>query len=654
MSASDLLSKALRCISLNWYIFPGVLGTKQPDLALAPHWSTDSSNDRDVVTKWWTEKPEAPICIDLGRSNLTVLDFDNGSVPLELGLPESFEVTTGRGTHYYALGTSKQNKIYLNGQHVGELKSSGGYVLGPTSTHPSGAIYKANNKPFVAVGSIARIIASLTKEPLKSEQQPHEPKKLIPHGEIHGAMMSYAGKLRETLGLDFEDIESLLLKWVHQECQPPIDDSKVSAAARSICNYEKGDTRSYVYNSANQPQSDEILDVDDSTQTQDMPSNTIPDCLLGTIAREYMGHMPLAYSLPALLTVAGTMIPRVQRTTNEIIAASAGAGSQTNLYTALIGDVGSGKTQAIIHAVGNMGLSHLNYDSTKAGSAEGLFKKIAARTSMEPLGTARMLINLDEWAHFFKKAGIENSSFVENLNSAFNSPEVPLVIAKGESINLNVALSFIGGIVTDGVQSCFGSESTTGFYDRFLFGISPSSNAGEYRPFERSQSAQDSVFDKPEDPARVKIDRSVWELVTQWKKADLSLGRETEVTVRCCSIIASFDGRSTITAKDLEAMRPFMDYQVWCRQIVQPTAGVTVDAKVCNSILGYLKKHADQGQWINQRSLKRGIHNRLEELGSGAFRNALTNLVAIHAIQIKSHPNPHGEPTHLIRLLKGM
>jgi hypothetical protein len=474
---------------------------------------------------------------------------------------------------------------------------------------------------------------------------------LIPHRQIHPAMVSYAGKLREVLGLDLEKIEPLLLEWVHEHCEPPIDDDKVRACARSICNYDKGDTASrIVISSANS--ADEVLAVEGDAQILDMPPNVIPDCVLGTIARDYMSHIPLAYSLPALLTVGGTMVPPPERTINESIAISQGAGSQTNLYTALIGPINSGKSQAIVHAVGNLGLHPSRYDITKNGSAEGLFKKLA-RLVGDISETSQRLVNLDEWSFFFKKAGIENSSFVENLNSAFNTPEIRLTIAKGEEISVNVALSLIGGIVTDGVQSCFGAESTTGFYDRFLFGVNPTLNVGEYIPFDFSQSAQDSMFDKPEEPVRVKIDRSVWDLVNQWKKADHTLGRALEITVRCCAIVASFDGRTQITAKDLETMRPFVDYQMMCRQIVQPTAGITLDAKMANSILGWLKRHADGGQWVNQRDMKKGIHKVLDELGPGAFKNAMSSLGMVRAIQTQVRKNEGARDSYLVRLAKG-
>jgi hypothetical protein len=313
--------------------------------------------------------------------------------------------------------------------------------------------------------------------------------------------------------------------------------------------------------------------------------------------------------------------------------------------------VGSGKTQSIEYAIGNLGLPRTKHQAVKAGSMEGLLKKLAKGAA--PLTTAQYLIDLDEWSFFFKKAGIENSSFVDHLNSAFNKPEFRLTIAKGEEIYLDAAISFIGGIVTDRFQNCFGEESMGGFHDRFLFGICPTQNPFVFYPFDRAESARANPVFGSVTPVRVAIDKSVWRLVQDWRLEDPTLGRSAEVTVRCCSIIASFDGRNRIVAKDLEAMRPFLDYQIRCRKMLDPNPGGNTDARMSNSILQWLKRNADGGEWVNQRSLKKSIHRVLENLGPGAYNNALKNLLFIHAVQTKFQANDGARATHLIRLAKG-
>jgi hypothetical protein len=45
-----------------------------------------------------------------------------------------------------------------------------------------------------------------------------------------------------------------------------------------------------------------------------------------------------------------------------------------------------------------------------------------------------------------------------------------LTIARGKAVNFNARLSLVGGIVDEKFDDAFGSATTSGLYDRFLFG----------------------------------------------------------------------------------------------------------------------------------------------------------------------------------------
>ena len=70
-----------------------------------------------------------------------------------------------------------------------------------------------------------------------------------------------------------------------------------------------------------------------------------------------------------------------------------------------------------------------------------------------------VLIDLDEWQHFFSKAGIENSSFTSFLHTAFYKRRQNVIVGRGKEIDVDCALSFIGGIVEDEFDTCFGVNS---------------------------------------------------------------------------------------------------------------------------------------------------------------------------------------------------
>lgn len=212
---SDLLKVALNCIEKGWYVFPLLEKQKTPDLALAPHWSENSSIDPEKIQEWWTKSPNANIGIDLNRSNLTVLDFDSGDAPPNIGLPETFTVKTGRGQHLYFKGLLAQGDMYFAGKHVGEVKSAGGYVVGPKSLHPSGSVYSVLNRTNVA-DAPADIVASLkkgpeVKTPVSVVGDP------IPYGQHYNFLLALAGKLRHD-GLEQNEIEPVLVRACETRC----------------------------------------------------------------------------------------------------------------------------------------------------------------------------------------------------------------------------------------------------------------------------------------------------------------------------------------------------------------------------------------------------------------------------------------------------
>jgi hypothetical protein len=646
--------------------------------AFLKDWPDLASSDPAQIEKWNADNPDynMGVVAKAKLGGVWFFEYDSGDVAerifAETGkkLPPTFHVESrsGRGHLYFkmnerAISAGNFPQGYVKGgDWSGRISNQ--YVVGPLSVHPTtGLPYRIKTDvPIVEAPDWffdwmeGQRVSKATPETVERDSNG-----LIPHGFIHDVLVSVAGKLVNS-GLTPEGVEHALLDFALSNCAPPLDEDHIRQVARSTDKWKRGNpleniilvdgkiagSASSASVSEKREAKIEVLEVEENSQMLDMPEEAILNSNLGDICFEHMKDFPLAYAWPALLTVAGTMVPRSVNLA-ETLALSAGAGSQTNLYTALVGPVGSGKTQAIEYAVGNLGLSRDRYTDTKAGSIEGLLAKLAENNL-----TGQILVDLDEWSHLFKKAGIENASFVDILNSGFNKPEFHLTIAGGRKIDLNCALSMIGGIVTDKVQECFGASSTGGFHDRFLFGVCPSTNRFQYMPFDFSRSAlSDSAF-KAIVPAQVKIDRSVWELASSWKKHDMSLGRSVEVTIRCCSIVASFDGLGSITGHDLERMRPFLDYQQRCRKIIVPGAGVTTDARMSNAILGWLKRHADEGQWVNQRALKKGIHKVLDELGPTAFKHTMGSLAFIDAIDTKLQPNDGARPSHLIRLLKGM
>lgn len=127
------LEKALQCASRGWLVFPSY-GRKP-----LVKWSMASSKDVDVITAWWTQWPEADVCIKTGaESNLVVVDWDSYKIesslkqnPLGDRLPPTYTVRTERGgMHYYYThpGYPVSNSAGTLAQYV-DVRGDGGMVV---------------------------------------------------------------------------------------------------------------------------------------------------------------------------------------------------------------------------------------------------------------------------------------------------------------------------------------------------------------------------------------------------------------------------------------------------------------------------------------------------------------------------------------------
>jgi Bifunctional DNA primase/polymerase, N-terminal len=166
---------------------------------------------------------------------------------------QTFKVRSrqGRGHLYFlhnerskALGNISQT--YVLGQDW-SVRTHREYVVAPGSIHPdTGMPYEVrNNAPITEAPDwlidwfLTQKIGKIAPSGQSAPDAPRNERGLVPRGAIHGYMLSQAGRLRQ-MGLEQDAIEVALLQLVHANCEPPIDESKVSAMAKSICNYPAG------------------------------------------------------------------------------------------------------------------------------------------------------------------------------------------------------------------------------------------------------------------------------------------------------------------------------------------------------------------------------------------------------------------------------
>jgi len=136
---SQFLQAALAMARAGFRVFPLIPGDKKPAVSRFPLVAT---NDEAQVRAWWTERPDCNIGIS--TSGFVVLDVDTkkGQIALDnfhmLGgdLRNTFVVRTATGG-YHAYYTGPNSKLAVDLVFGVDVRSAGGYVVGPGSVTSS-------------------------------------------------------------------------------------------------------------------------------------------------------------------------------------------------------------------------------------------------------------------------------------------------------------------------------------------------------------------------------------------------------------------------------------------------------------------------------------------------------------------------------------
>jgi putative DNA primase/helicase len=107
--------------------------------------------DRPEIEAWWRRTPDANIGVATGTvSRIIVIDVDGEGGETLLAaleerhgaLPDTAQVRTGRGRHVYFRLPQDDRPVPCSASGSVDIRGDGGYVIGPGSVHPSGAIYE--------------------------------------------------------------------------------------------------------------------------------------------------------------------------------------------------------------------------------------------------------------------------------------------------------------------------------------------------------------------------------------------------------------------------------------------------------------------------------------------------------------------------------
>jgi hypothetical protein len=261
-------------------VTPVRAGTKR---AFLPDFPTTATTDLNQIAEWNAQYPDCnAACVARAEDGgVWFFEVDSPEVIPRLEkqtgqtLPDTFKVRSrpGRGHFYFrqtkaSMAMGNISQTYIIGQDW-SVRTNREYVVGPGSIHPD------TKQPYVALNwdtSIAEapdwLIDWLLSQKIQkqstvttSPEAPRNDRGLVPHGAIHGYMLTEAGRLRN-MGLGEDAIRVALRELVEKNCQSPIDWEKVDTMAKSICNFPAGENKSLTLN-----QSPEVASSEEAEET---------------------------------------------------------------------------------------------------------------------------------------------------------------------------------------------------------------------------------------------------------------------------------------------------------------------------------------------------------------------------------------------------
>ena len=243
---------------------------------------------------------------------------------------------------------------------------------------------------------------------------------------------------------------------------------------------------------------------------------------------------------------------------------------RSNIYAGLIAPVGTSKTAVAEAIEKSIFLPSLTVSTTTPGSDRGLIKMLGTD------GNTTLLIE-DEFRAVLDKCAIPNSTLPKVLCKLWGKNRAGVSDKKGVD-ECDGKLCILGNIpAEDAVDfgKAFGTSTTKGLYDRFLFGYD--TTAVKYRPLNITAT----VFP---GPMVVRVPNWAWEAKDLWAGDKPERRRLTEHALRVALITTACNGEREITCASMAAAFRLAELQERIRLVFGPGLAETKDAEAYEAI----------------------------------------------------------------------
>lgn len=590
-------------------------------------------------------------------------------------MPNTFKVRSrpGRGHFYFrqtkaSMEMGNISQTYVVGQDW-SVRTNREYVVGPGSIHPD------TLQPYTALNwgtEIAEapdwLINWLISQKIQKQSTaqavvvdaPRNERGLIPHGSIHGYMLTQAGKLRGQ-GLGEDSIAVALRELVEKNCQPPIDWTKVEAMAKSICNFPAGEDKSLALTQAAAPVVPLDAEPEETISFETIDYPVFPHWVMdGTsiyegFAKPYCEHNSrIDYFMWA---PAATMMMNYLGTKVTVPYSS----WKPSFYLVLIGRRGqTNKSSSMKDAIRYLEfasvLSHYskglkNADGKsivwEAGSAEGL------GTDMQRINCKNAILFYDELSALVSKARIEGSSLYSALLKMYDSNNFSnSVKTKKDTFDVEPG-SYCATLITATTDKKFMelwsqlAGEDTGLNDRFTWIMEP-------KELPRKKLEHVVNFNEAALVTRKFIDKAVNQKVYQFfdkaplmKTLEMYDNRAAARAEKWALYFAIDLGLPEIDEDCLERGIEMVKYEYAVKDYLEVFEAKNDEAQIQNGVLRLLRKN---GGLMEKRDVERGLNSN--KYGLTVWNKAYFALVN-NGYVVEEGRGIKGDP-RLVRMLRDM
>lgn len=540
-------------------------------------------------------------------------------------LPDTFRVRSrrGRGHLYFrqnsasiAMGNLSQSYVKFQDWSA---RVDNQYVIAPGSIHPD------TNEPYTVTGNFPIIEAPewliywCLQQRIKSKAEEKDPTPRneagkVPHGSIHGWLLTQAGKLRAN-GMVQEEIEPVLLRLAHEQCQEPLDDEKIKTMAKSICIYPAG-TSSELLLSAQAPTT--ITQVEPEPLARlDYP--VFPRWVMeGTsiydnFVKPYCdknSRIPEFMWLPAAVIMMNYFGNKVTVWGKEVY---------TNFYVLMIGEAGrTNKSSSVKDALRYLqfaGITQYAGRDTKnaegktlvwsAGSPEGL------GIDMERTNCKNAILFYDELSQLVSKANIDCSSLNSALLTMYESSWFSNTIKARKDAFAMPPGSYTASVIACTTDAKFDdlwsrlAGRDTGLDDRFFFLLQPE-KLEKIIPMQRIDFAPGAL--KTRQIIDAAVQRGTFNFVDTSPLEEIAEkhGNRTELRAEKWALYFAIDqGFDEINEYCVDRAVAITKYEIETKQYLQMFEARNEESQIQQLVMKHLRMN---GGKMPKRALEKKIH----------------------------------------------